>query len=67
MAPSWQGPLNGPMARCGSCGEPCVTVLHGDPAAIERDPTIIIRCVACAAVEEAERITAEATGGDDAR
>lgn len=49
------------MARCGLCGEPCVPVLVGDPRAIERDPTIIIRCVACAASEEAEAITRAAT------
>lgn len=60
---------NNGMARCGICGEPCVIVLVGDPreveamftltAAAERDPLLVIRCIACAATEEAEAITAD--------
>lgn len=45
------------MARCGICGEPCAPVLIGDPREAEANPHIIIRCVACAATEEAEAIT----------
>jgi hypothetical protein len=48
------------MARCGRCGESTAPVLIGDPREVERDPNVIIRCVGCAAVEEAERITGEA-------
>jgi hypothetical protein len=48
------------MARCGSCGEPCVPVLIGDPREVERNPNITVRCIACAATEEAEKITNEA-------
>jgi len=49
------------MARCGLCGEPTVPVLIGDPREVERDPNIVIRCMACAATEEAETITREAS------
>ncbi len=45
------------MARCGLCGEPCAPVVCGDPREIERNPLIVIRCIACAASEEAEAIT----------
>lgn len=45
------------MARCGSCGEPCVPVLIGTPAEVEANPNIVVRCIACAATEEAEAIT----------
>jgi hypothetical protein len=50
---------NNGMARCGICGEPCVIVLVGDPREVERDPLLVIRCIACAATEEAEAITAD--------
>jgi hypothetical protein len=52
------------MARCGLCGEPAVSVLKGTAADIEANPNIIIRCLACAATEEAEAITKAAS--DDA-
>ncbi len=45
------------MARCGICKEPTVRVLAGTPAEVERNPLIVVRCVGCAAVEEAEAIT----------
>lgn len=50
------------MARCGLCGEPTVQVLVGDIAEIEANPNIVIRCMACAATEAAEKITKEAAG-----
>jgi hypothetical protein len=46
------------MARCESCGEPCAPVLVGTPAGVEANPMIVIRCIACSAVEEAEAILA---------
>jgi hypothetical protein len=60
------------VARCGSCGEPSVPVLIGDPREVEQDPHIIIRCLACAAGEAADAITSEAAyvlwpGSDAAR
>lgn len=51
---------NNGLARCGLCGEPTCPVLIGDPREVERDPNIIIRCLACAATEAAETITKEA-------
>lgn len=55
------------MARCGLCGEPTVPVLLGDPRKVENDPNVIIRCLACAATEEAEAITANASSESDSR
>lgn len=52
-----------PMARCQICGEPVARMWanHDDPP----DPRyLVIRCFQCAAVEEAEAITADE--GDEA-
>jgi len=44
-------------ARCGICGEPVAPVLIGSVTEVEANPSIVIRCFACAAVDEAEAIT----------
>lgn len=48
------------MARCGLCGDPSVPVLQGSVEEVETNPNIVIRCLACAATDEAEAITREA-------
>ena len=48
--------------RCQVCGEPIGPLYSNDPTVTELDPAVcVVRCFACAATEEAQAITKEAS------